>query len=97
MRPEPGVEVGSVRPAPGEVALDRGQRVAVLQARPHRGDQRRVAVGTGELGHPFDHATAQPLPLPVGRDHDLERAENGRLAPLFREAGFEHGADPLRR
>ena len=94
MRPQPRVEVRAVRPPPLDVALDGRQRIAVLQARPHRRDQLVVAVLAPELVHPLDHLPAEPLSPATRGDHDLERAEDVGGGPAVDEARFKRRVDP---
>src|SRR5947208_8855703 len=83
--PQPGVEVCAIRAAPADVALHRSQRIAVLQVRPDRSDERVEPVVATDLGHPLDHATAEALGAALACDHDLQRAEHGRGRSSLRE------------
>jgi len=82
--------MGAVRPPPREIALDRSQRIAVLQGRPHRCDQRVQTVGTPDLGHPLDHAAAEAPPATLGSDRDSQRAEDGRRRRFWGESRLDH-------
>ena len=93
MRSQPRVEMRAVVSAPGDVPLHRDERIAVLQVRPHRRDQRVEPVLAADLGHSLDHAAAQALAAEVGRDQDLQRAEDGRRRRSFGEGGFDDGVD----
>src|SRR3954454_1593833 len=71
VRADPGVEVRAVGSPPARVLLDRAQRVAVLERRPHRRDE--AAERGSEAAHVLEHRDRQPTSLLLGRDEDRER------------------------
>ena len=74
VRAEPRVEQEAVLAPPRGVALDRRQRVALLERRPHRGDQLPAALGR-EAAHVLEHPLREALSLVPHADQDRERAE----------------------
>jgi hypothetical protein len=80
VRAQPRVEEQPVVPAPFDVPLDRGERIAVLEARAHRRDEVPVAL-EGEAAHVLEHQAGKPSPLAVRVDQDRQGTEPiGRAA-----------------
>jgi hypothetical protein len=48
-----------------------------------------------DLGHPLDHAAAEPLATALGGDRDSQRAEDCRRRRLRGESRFEHRVESL--
>ena len=82
VEPDPGVEGQAVGARPGGVALDRGERIALLVGRPDAGDQRDPSRPPGRPpGTPASIAPARPPPRRPRVDDDQHRAEGVRRAP----------------
>ena len=86
----PRVEVRAIVPPPDDVALDRDQRVAVLERRAHRRDQvaKPMRRGRRRASH---RSCARPdrSAAPVGQHADRERGE-AVVRPAALERALEH-------
>ena len=77
VHPEPRVEVRAVLAAPLDVALDRDQRVALLERRPHRRDHARAARSPRPRRARVEHPCWRGRrPLLVGTDADREQRDD---------------------
>src|SRR5438093_1240543 len=83
VRAEPRIEEQPVLAPPLGVALDRGQRIQVLEARPHRCDELPAALAP-ETAHVLEHHPRETAALIIGVDEDRQRAPPvgpGRFEP----------------
>src|SRR5437588_8946752 len=99
VRPDPRVEGQPVFTTPARVALDRRERIALLPARPERGDELAKAVLAGDRAHALDHRAAEAAALHAGPDFDRKRRERRHLASVLPEpeAVGDHRVDTGRK
>jgi hypothetical protein len=78
---DPRVERLPVLSRPGHIALDRGDRVAVLEAGADRGDEVGKAGLTGEIGHRVEHPAGQTAALELWSDLHGQHREHVGTTP----------------
>src|SRR5205814_4450552 len=88
---EPRIEELSVDAAPRQVALDRGQRVAGLERRADRCDERIETVLRGHGAHALDDQAAETAALVAGIDDGHERRQRRRLAAGVEDPAHDAG------